>query len=66
MQQEAILEICVRLYNLRCRRVGLNQIRSVYLPIWHSDGQDEVWNGFEGMVFGEQRKNDRVARFHRV
>lgn len=65
-RRSAILECCVRLYNLRCRRVGLNQIRSVYMPIWNADGTDTVWNGFEGMLFSDLRENDRVARFHRI
>ncbi|KAG6824837.1 hypothetical protein H0H92_005660 [Tricholoma furcatifolium] len=59
------LETTVRLHNLRCRRVGFNQIQSVYMPIWHSTLEDEeIWLNFENIVFGEQRRNDRVARFH--
>jgi hypothetical protein len=60
-----VLEICVRLCNLRTRRVGLNQIQSVYMPIWkHSD--EEVWISLDNMLFSGQRGNDRVRRFHLV
>jgi DDE superfamily endonuclease len=59
-----LLETCVRLYNLRTRRVGLNQIRSVYMPIWTADEQEEIWGHFEDLLFSTQRKNDRVRRFH--
>lgn len=59
-----MLEICFRLYNLRAREVGLNQIREVYMPIWTAGDQETIWNHFEEMVFGDQQKNDRVARFH--
>ncbi|KAI0047508.1 hypothetical protein FA95DRAFT_1662926 [Auriscalpium vulgare] len=58
-----LLEVCVRLHNLRTLRVGINQIRSVYVPIWKTDDQG-VWDGFGDMLFSEQRKRDRVSRFH--
>ncbi|KAJ7325461.1 hypothetical protein DFH08DRAFT_817138 [Mycena albidolilacea] len=60
-----LLEICVRLHNLRTRRVGHNQIRTVYMPLWRQNEEDEeVWANFENMLFSEQRRNDRVTRFH--
>ena len=59
-----ILEICSRLCNLRTRKVGINQIRSVYMPIWKANEQEEIWLTFESMLFSDQRKNDRVRRFH--
>jgi hypothetical protein len=62
-----LLEICVRLNNVRAELVGINQIRSVYMPLWKQTREDEaVWNGFENMLFGEQRRSDRVARFHNI
>ena len=61
-----LLELCFRLHNLRTRTVGYNQIRSVYLQIWQADEQERVWNEFENMVFGEQRRNDRVRKFYMV
>jgi hypothetical protein len=61
-----LLEICVRLHNLRARLVGINQIRSVYMPLWKHTREEEVWSNFENMLFGEQRRSDRVARFHNV
>lgn len=60
-----LLETCVRLTNVRTSRVGINQIRNVYVPIWTADAEDEqLWNSFETMLFGEIRSRDRVARFH--
>jgi hypothetical protein len=62
-----LLETCVRAYCLRARRVGLNQIRSVYMPQWQEHAEDmEVWEDFETMVFSDQRRKDRVSRFHTV
>lgn len=62
-----LLEICVRLNNLRAELVGINQIRSVYMPLWRETREEEqVWTNFENMLFGEQRRSDRVARFHNV
>jgi DDE superfamily endonuclease len=60
-----LLEVCIRAFCLRSRRVGLNQIQSVYVPHWQAEHDTlEVWNHFERMLFSEQRRNDRVARFH--
>jgi hypothetical protein len=62
-----LLETCARGYCLRARRVGLNQIRTVYMPQWQAHAEDaEIWRNFETMVFSEQRQKDRVARFHTV
>ncbi|KDR69192.1 hypothetical protein GALMADRAFT_230725 [Galerina marginata CBS 339.88] len=61
-----LLEICFRLYNLRARKVGLNQIREVYMPIWQVGEQERIWNHFEDMLFSEQRRKDRVAQFHMI
>lgn len=59
-----ILEVIARLYNLRARKVGFNQIRTVYLPLW--DPHDDFWLSFESMLFADQRRNDRVNRFHLI
>lgn len=61
-----LLEICTRAFNLRARRVGHNQIRTVYMPIWKANEQEEIWNHFEDMLFSDLRKNDRVAKFHLI
>lgn len=58
-----MLEICMRLSNIRTKRVRISQIRTVYMPIWQ-DGYERLWEGFETMLFGEIQKADRVARFH--
>lgn len=60
-----LIEICVRLHNLRAIRVGINQIRTVYLKCWQdTDDDTAVWQDFENMLFSEQREKDRVSRFH--
>ncbi|KAH7930088.1 hypothetical protein BV22DRAFT_1001525 [Leucogyrophana mollusca] len=61
-----LLETCVRLHNARTEMVGINQIRTVYMPIWKADEQEEIWAHFENMLFGEQREKDRVSRFHHI
>jgi hypothetical protein len=61
-----LLESIMRLHNLWTRLVGINQIRTVYMPIWKADEQEEIWNSFERMLFSEQRKNDRVTCFHMI
>lgn len=62
-----ILTIVVRMHQLRVRRVGISEIRNVYVPIWR-EGDDllELWFNWERMLFSDIRKRDRVARFHHV
>ncbi|KAJ7366038.1 hypothetical protein DFH08DRAFT_797044 [Mycena albidolilacea] len=62
-----LLEICVQLNNLHVQQVGINQIHTVYMPLWkQTQEQEEIWGNFENVLFGEQRRSDRVARFHNV
>ncbi|KAI0048880.1 hypothetical protein FA95DRAFT_1539072 [Auriscalpium vulgare] len=60
-----LIEVCVRLNNLRAICVGINQIRNVYMPIWRQ-ADDDLWFGFENMLFADIRRRDRVARFHAI
>lgn len=49
-----LLEICVRLNNVRAELVGINHIRNVYMPLWRQTREEEqMWTGFENMLFGE-------------
>ena len=59
-----LIESCFRLHNLRTRLVGINQIRSVYLPAWHKGDGGRIWDGFEDILFSHQRQYDRVRAFH--
>ena len=36
------------------------------MPIWKGGEQEELWDTFKNMLFSEQRRNDRVSRFHLV
>ncbi|KAG2336009.1 hypothetical protein BDR05DRAFT_978872 [Suillus weaverae] len=49
--QGDLIEICIRLHNLRAIRVGINQIRT-------TDDDIAVWSDFENMLFSEQRQKD--------
>ena len=59
-----LLECCFWLHNLRTRLVGINQIRNVYVPVWCESDCGRVWEGFEGILFSDQWKHDRVSTFH--
>lgn len=61
-----LLRTCCFLTNLRARRVGISQIRNVYVPIWRESEDERLWDNLGQMMFGEIRRNDRVARFHMV
>ncbi len=58
-----LIEICVRLSNVRTRLVGISQIKEVFMPIWKEEDSG-VWDSFESMLFGQIRQRDRVSRFH--
>ena len=60
-----LIESCFRLHNLRTRMVGINHIRNVYIPAWcEGDDDRRIWEGFEGILFSDQQKHDRVSTFH--
>lgn len=59
-----LIETCARLSNVRARCVGINEIRSVYMPIWRAAEDEQLWLELGDMVFGDVRKRDRVSRFH--
>lgn len=60
-----LIEICVHLHNLHSKKVGINQICTVYMNHWQATDEDtEVWHDFENMLFSEQWQKDRVTRFH--
>jgi hypothetical protein len=48
------LENVVRQHNLHTRRIGINQICNVYMPLWHPDEQDQLWYLFRDMMFSDQ------------
>ncbi len=61
-----LLESSIRSMNLRAVRVGISQIRSVYMPCWKDAEDEDIWNDFANVVFGDLRRRDRVSRFHRI
>lgn len=61
-----LLETCARLHNIRTICVGVNQIRSVYMPTWQKADDERMWTNLHDMMFGDIRKFDRVARFHHL
>jgi hypothetical protein len=40
--QQRLLETCVRLSNVRAICVGINQIHSVYMPIWKASENEQL------------------------
>lgn len=61
---QELLELCVRLYNVRATMVGLSQIRNVYMPVWMASDDDRMWDDIGNVMFGEIRRRDRISRFH--
>ena len=59
-----ILLTCFRLHQLRVRLVGINQIQTVYHPLWQQSPEQFLTNLSDD--FFEVQRNDRVSRFHLV
>jgi hypothetical protein len=60
-----LLKNSFRLHQLRVRKVGINQIRTVYDPLWQGSVEQETTE-FADAVFGDLRRRDCVSRFHLV
>ena len=59
-----MIEVCIRLTNIRARLVGVSQIRNVFVPIWRDSDEANIWDNFEKMLFDDIERADRVSRFH--
>ena len=62
--RQDLLEICIRLHNVRVRCVGINETLNVYQPMWAPVDDAWLWAQFERVVFGEVRATNRACRFH--
>ena len=60
-----MLEVCARLHNLRSRLVGLNQIRTVYMPLWTPTELESVWDGLEARLFPHE-VSSTLAHFEAI
>jgi hypothetical protein len=60
-----LIKVCIRLHNVRCIMVGINEIRNVYEPLWRGQ-DDELWFQSENILFGDIRRRDRLAQFFRI
>lgn len=55
--RKKFIETCMRLFNLRSARVGINQIHSVYEPIWRKSEDEQLWDDLGSMLFGDIRRS---------
>jgi hypothetical protein len=66
IERQELLELCVRLFNIRATCVGINQIKSVYEPIWRASEDEQLWDDIRDVLFGDIRRRDRVSQYHLV
>lgn len=59
-----LLEMVIRLNNLRVRLIGISQIRTVYMRIWEDSDGAGLWDDFGSMMLSDIRRKDRVSRYH--
>jgi hypothetical protein len=64
--RQRLLENTSRLTNIQARRVGISQIRTVYLGVWQESEDQCMWTDLGNMLFGNIRQRDHVSRFHLV
>ncbi|KAG9125513.1 hypothetical protein FRC07_007295 [Ceratobasidium sp. 392] len=60
--RQRLLETCVRLHNLRATCMGINQIRSVYMP--ERNPQAIIREQAHRIFFPNLRAHDRIGRFY--
>ncbi|KAG9095375.1 hypothetical protein FS749_010561 [Ceratobasidium sp. UAMH 11750] len=60
-----ILETCMRLHNVCTTLVGINQIHTVYLPVW-TGGQPDFFECLGAAMFPARRQNDRVLHYYQL
>ncbi len=53
-----LLETCIRSMNLRVERVGISEIRTVYMRCWQEAEDEDIWNDFGNVLFGDLRRRD--------
>jgi hypothetical protein len=46
-ERKEIMKTCLLLYNLRARKVGINQLRSVYMSALEVDANEYLNNQFQ-------------------
>ncbi|KAG9121025.1 hypothetical protein FRC07_003195 [Ceratobasidium sp. 392] len=50
-----IMETVLRLHNIRTRRVGINQIRTVYVPVW-TNGDESFFDDLHNVIFPKSNR----------
>lgn len=51
ISQQALLETCIRLNNIRAHCVGINQIHSVYMPVWRASEDNRLWENLGNVLY---------------
>ena len=57
-----VIELAVRLHQLRCRSVGINQTQIVYQQV--EQDQNLLARDFQSMLFGEITKKCHISRYY--
>ncbi|KAG9078722.1 hypothetical protein FS749_009219 [Ceratobasidium sp. UAMH 11750] len=53
--RSVVMECCLRLHNVRARLVGINQIRTVYIPVW-TGGQEDFFEELHRAIFPKSNR----------
>ena len=57
-----VIELAVRLHQLRCRAVGINQTRLVYRQV--EEENELLSQDFRRMIFGDIERHCRISRYY--
>ncbi|KAG9078768.1 hypothetical protein FS749_009172 [Ceratobasidium sp. UAMH 11750] len=55
-----LIETCLRMHNVRTRMVEINQIRTVYMPVFTNGREQDFFDLTHSMIFSDIRRNDRL------
>lgn len=59
-----LLRVCLRLHQLRCRAVGINQLQDVFVRKWKD--YDDHYDNFQELFFRDIMKKDRVSKYYNL
>lgn len=59
-----LIRVCVRIHQLRCRAVGLNQLKEVFINTWKD--AETHYEDFGDLLFRDIMSKDRISRYYNL
>ncbi|QRV77090.1 DDE superfamily endonuclease [Ceratobasidium sp. AG-Ba] len=62
--RQLVIETCLRMHNVRTRTVEINQIRTVYMPVFTNGRERDFFDVMGSMIFSDIRRSDRLREHY--